>query len=299
MSYLVSNEKSQHLWAPYVTNVGGGYVGVGADQSYSFIAAARSEWAWLFDYDPSVVRVHRILAVLVAASPDPASLLAALERPARRRTRALLRDAVTDPDERAAILELFDHARALFASRYGEEAAPSAVAPSFGWLRVPEHYTYVRTLLAQGRIQVVTGNMLEARVLPAIAASARALGVTVRVYYPSNAEEQWTLTPIYRRNVGLLPFDERSVVLRTLYSKRWRGDPTSYWQYVVQGGLDAQRRMRLSGYTRVAELMDERLPTPVPRLSVVRLPGLPEGPGAGARREVTAGQTTAAVRSLP
>jgi hypothetical protein len=274
-------------------------VGVGADQSYSFVAAARSEWVWLFDYDPAVVRVHRILAVLVAASPDPASLLAALERPARRRTRALLRDAVADPDERAAVLEVFDNARGLLERRYGEEAAPSAVAPGFGWLRVPAHYAYVRALLAQGRIQVVPGNMLNDRVLPAIAASARALGVTVRVYYPSNAEEQWTLTPTYRRNVGLLPFDERSVVLRTLYARRWRNDPSSYWQYVVHGGLDAQRRMALAGYTRVGELMDERSPTPVLRLSVIRLPGRSDSEGPRAAREAAAATTTTSVQAPP
>ena len=38
-----------------------------------------------------------------------------------------------------------------------------------------------------------------------------ALGVSVRVYYPSNAEEMWKFTPQYRTNVTSMPFDEQSV----------------------------------------------------------------------------------------
>jgi len=41
-SYVTTNEPSQYVWAPFVKNLGGGYVGVGADQAYGLIALARS-----------------------------------------------------------------------------------------------------------------------------------------------------------------------------------------------------------------------------------------------------------------
>ena len=48
-----------------IRNVGGGYTGLGSDQNYSLIAAARSRWAWLFDYVPHVVRLHRLVMEVI------------------------------------------------------------------------------------------------------------------------------------------------------------------------------------------------------------------------------------------
>jgi hypothetical protein len=277
MSYIKTNEVLQQVWLPYLQNLGGGYVGLGADQSYSFIAAAKSEWAWLFDYDPTVVRMHGIIRTLVLQSETPEAFVAHFAPKAAKPTRALLKEAFTkDAEEAEAIDELYRNVRQRLWNHYAASASPRPAMRGFGWLRTPENYRYVRLMMQQGRVQSLKGNMLTDQALPSIAKSARALGVAVRIYYPSNAEEQWLLTPQYRHNVIGLPFDERTVVLRTLIGKRWKGESESYWHYVAQSGVDTQRKMSRPGFRRVTQFMEDRLKTDVPHLSVIRLPSRTE-----------------------
>jgi hypothetical protein len=284
-SYIRTNEVLQQVWLPYIQHLGGGYVGLGADQSYSFIAAARSEWAWIFDYDPTVVRLHGIIRTLVLASDTPDAFVARFAPKAARQARALLKEAhAQDASEAEATDELYRNVRERLWNHYAASSRPRPLMGVFGWLRTAESYRYVRLMLEQGRIQSLKGNMLTDQALPSIARSARALGVAVRIYYPSNAEEQWALTPQYRQNVIGLPFDERSVVLRTLIGKRWKSESESYWHYVVQGGIDTQRKMSRADYRRVTQFMEDRLKTDLPHLSIVRLPSRTEPEPAVAAR---------------
>jgi formylglycine-generating enzyme required for sulfatase activity len=274
MTYIKSNETMQRVWLPYIQNLGGGYVGLGADQSYSFIAAARSRWAWIFDYDPAVVRLHTIIRVLVSTFPARREFAEAFAPRQLPQTRKLLREALAeDPNEQRAVDEVLRNVRHRVYWYYVNESKPRANGSTFGWLRSDESYAYIRTLLAQGRIIAIKGNMLTDKALPSVARSARALGVPVRIYYPSNAEEQWRLTPQYRANVAGFPFDERSVILRTQIGRRFRDDESdSYWHYIVHAGLDAQRRIVLPGYTSVTHFMADHLNTEEELLSVIRLP---------------------------
>ena len=68
-AYLTTNEPRGFVWQAYIANIGGAYVGIGSDQSYSYIATARSRWAWVMDYDPRVVQNHLRLRAFILASP--------------------------------------------------------------------------------------------------------------------------------------------------------------------------------------------------------------------------------------
>ena len=86
----------------------------------------------------------------------------------------------------------------------------------FGWLANDANYAYVRTLFQQDRITILKGDMLAKHTMQGIGAAARAMGVNIRVYYPSNAPECWPHTKQYKANVLALPFDAQTVVLQTL-----------------------------------------------------------------------------------
>jgi formylglycine-generating enzyme required for sulfatase activity len=260
MSYIKSNEALQYLFGDSIKNVGGGYVGLGADQSYSFIAHARSQWAWIFDYDPTVIRIHHILRAVVKRASTREDFVAAFTDKRAKATRAAIEEewASLPEDERAAIISVFDSARRSLWAEYTRELRPARWTEGFGWLQNDENYRYVRLLFEQGRITAIKGNMLTDKALPSIASAARSLGVPIRVYYPSNAEEQWKqLPPQYRQNVRQLPFDERSVILRTLITKKFHKSG-SRWHYVIHGGLHAQERLALPGYENVWTFMEER-----------------------------------------
>ncbi|MFY0522021.1 SUMF1/EgtB/PvdO family nonheme iron enzyme [Archangium gephyra] len=260
MSYIKSNEALQYLFGDAIKNVGGGYVGLGADQGYSYIAHARSQWAWLFDYDPTVVRLHHVLRAVVKRAPTRVDFVAAFTDKRVAATRAAIEEewASLPKEERAAIRGVFERARRQLWSNYARQLLPARWAGGFGWLQTDENYRYVRLMFEQGRIITLKGNMLTDKALPSIARAARAVGVPIRVYYPSNAEEQWKqLPPQYRENVRQLPFDERSVILRTLITHKFHKSE-SYWHYIIHGGLHAQAHLALPGYANVWSFMEDR-----------------------------------------
>jgi hypothetical protein len=267
MSYLTSNEGLQSVWLPWIENLGGGFVGVGADQTYSLIAAARSRWAWLFDYDPQVVHLHRVVQTLVAEHDRADDFVASFARRHAPLTRERLKARLAGDPDVDAIVDLFDAARARLFTHY--TARRYAESP-LGWLNDDGRYRYIRLLVVQGRIQSIKGNMLTDKALPAIAASARAVGVPVRVYYPSNAEEMWRFTPQYRANVAGFPFDDQSIVLRTLFNKKgpW-DDQHRYWHYVVHRGLAAQQTIADASCPSTRAMMRDRRRTAEPILSAI------------------------------
>jgi hypothetical protein len=279
MTYIKSNEAFQHTWTPYVKNLGGAYVGLGADQSYSFISLARSRWAWIFDYDPTVARIHHLIRAIVLRAETPVEFVDAFKKRNIKTTRAWIRESLAgDSEELAAVDETYRALRRRLYSHYYADMQMKSYAKGFGWLRYPKNYRYIRLMFRQGRIHAIMGNMLTAETLPRIAAAARALGVPIRIYYPSNAEEQWRLTHQYRENVIGLPFDKRSIVLRTLISEDFRRDDqsASYWHYIVHWGIDAQRKMRLKGYTNVNQFTADKIDTPLELLSLIRMPAYTE-----------------------
>jgi len=271
-SYITSNEHEQHRWLPYIQNLGGGYVGVGSDQSYSFIAAARSQWAWLFDYDPVVVRVHHLLRLVILEHETPAELVAQLAPSRRRSLRELV--AKRAPTEQRTELDrtalaVGDALHAIYKKRL--DAPPKAAG--FDWLLHPEQYRYIRRLYQQGRIQALKGNLLTDVTMPSIGASARALGVPIRILYTSNADDQWQLPRQFQRNVLALPFDDQTVALRTIYPKHQRHTGTLPWEYVVQAGLDLQEKFRRPGWTWAWWLHQQGKVAPDGRVFTVGLAG--------------------------
>jgi len=55
MSYIKTNEVLQHVWLPYIANLGGGYIGLAPIRVFLH-RRGEERMGWLFDYDPTVVR---------------------------------------------------------------------------------------------------------------------------------------------------------------------------------------------------------------------------------------------------
>ncbi len=276
MSYIKSNEGLRRLFSPYIENLGGGYVGIGSDQGYDFISEARSEWAWLFDYDPEVVRVHQVLRAVILNARDPESFLDAFLPENIGRTKRWVRRSLRDrPKEIQPTLATLARNRELLHEHYLDSSEVRPAFGSFGWLANPGHYRYIRQMYRQGRIQIRKGNLLTDVVMPEIASSARALGVPIRIFYASNADDQWDLTERYRQNQIGLPIDERSVVLRTILGRHLDGfgDEWAKWVFVVHGAEHLHRTLQRNHTRLTADLMVEALPTHNERLYTIGLPG--------------------------
>jgi len=247
-SYLTTNEPDLQLWEPYVRNIGGAYVGIGADQNYSLIAAAKSRFAWVFDYDPLVVRLHQVLRAVILASPSAKDFVEAFAPGNYQKTREAI-SASTPAADKDSALRLLQNARELLYADYGKRIK-NATEPrkSYDWLSNPESYRYVRLLYQQGRILPLKGNLLTDKIMPSIGRAARALDVPIRIFYTSNADDQWKMTPQFKANVLGFNFDERAVWLRTVYPRDKQRTKVLPWDYVVHSGLDAQRKIKHDGW---------------------------------------------------
>ncbi|MCX4246956.1 LIC_10091 family protein [Paraliomyxa miuraensis] len=272
-SYLQTNEPRGFVFAGYIRNLGGAYVGIGSDQNYSYIAAARAQWAWVMDYDPRVVHNHLRLRAFILASPTADDFVALFSEAGQHEALAILDEALGEHPQFNAIRWGYRATRSELHGYFQAQRARSRTHPEFGWLRNDENYRYIRTLYEQGRLAPKAGDLLLDGSMQAMGAAARELRVPVRIYYTSNAPTAWggEVTPAYRRNVLSLPFDRLSVVLQTTDGGGSLRQKTK-WHHNVQWGRLLHERLQLPGYDDVWTLIEGRIPGDDDALTVLGLP---------------------------
>ena len=271
--YLESNEPRAWLWQPYLANIGGAYLGVGSDQNYTFIAIARSQWAWVMDYDPRVVDHHKRLRAFVLEAETADDFIALWSAANAKRAIEVIErwhgDAAEVPKLRRGYWATHQRMHAYYREQQGAERGRPK---GYGWLVDPEQYAYVRKLFQQGRLAPIKGDLLGNRSIRTVGEAAVALGVPMRVFYTSNAPSSWggAVTAPYRDNLLGLPFDAHSIVLQTTGKGGFR--QTGHWHHNVQWGRHLHDRLAKPGYDFVMKMLFERIPTDHGDLTVVGLP---------------------------
>jgi hypothetical protein len=214
--YLTSNEGGLHAFEPHIRGKGGAYLGVGTDQAYLMLGWARSEFAWLVDYDPMVADLHGVYRALLLEAETPEDFLALWSKERRSDAHAAI-DLHAPSDARARLRTLFRQQRARVAKRLAETMATMATAKVPCWLDDAAQYDHVRDLVRSGRTRAMVVDLAGNRGLRGIGKAARAAGLELRVVYLSNAEEYWRLYPkAFRSNLVDLPMPDGALVLRTL-----------------------------------------------------------------------------------
>lgn len=261
-SYVTPNEPLRYIWAPYFNNIGGGYAGVGSDQNYDFISVAKSTWAWLYDYDPNVYRLHKILKPMILKAESPDEFLALFEDGNIGTTTDLIANYYKDESsiDQNKLIRFFTGYRHKLRTHYHRSKIGIKEMPSFGWLANPDNYAYIRTMHQQNRIIPVAGDMLASNGLRSIGDAAKKMNIPIRIFYTSNAPTAWggAITNAYKLNVTNFPFDRKSVVLTTFNSGGF--NQTGYWHHNIANGLLMQERIG-SGYYINQHLSWDRLPT--------------------------------------
>lgn len=243
--YLAGNERTLHAYYPVIKDVGGGYVGVGTDQAYLFMSWARPEIAWLVDYDPAVVEVHELYRLFFEAAATPEEFVALWDKPKREEALAILAAAHDERRFKTLRRWYLGYKGWIFRRLQGvTRTMEKAEIPSY--LTDQEHYDFVKQMLAQRRVRPMVVNLLERKGLEGIAEASKQLGVPIRLFYLSNAEEYWPRYPrSYRDTMAALPFHESALVLRTLLiwqvntDYRYNVQPAqNYVQWLAQPYID-------------------------------------------------------------
>lgn len=219
--YPASNERRIDLFEPKIRDLRGGYVGVGTDQNLTFIAWAKSDYAYLMDFDPVVVMVNKIHFHFIELSPTFAEYKALWDRRSQAQSLEIVkRRFANTPD--APLIDI-----AWKTAHRGGTDVPDRLndleymEKKFGlktFTNDPAQYNYIRTMIQKGRIMAVGGDLTGTKTLQSIAAAARRIGLPIRVLYMSNAEEYFRYPDTFRNNIISLPVDASSMVVRTATS---------------------------------------------------------------------------------
>jgi formylglycine-generating enzyme required for sulfatase activity len=237
--YVHSNEQHHELYFPYITAIGGGYVGVASDQNYTLAAHARSEWIWLMDYDIVVVRMHKVVRAFVLEAQDALIYRSLWTKERKDEALQILASAYADDPDLDEIVKVFKKYRGMTEGYNTRVTSRAEKGKCAFWLTDAGSYEWIRELHRAGRIRALRGNLLEAVTLRGIGEAAEKLGTKIRAVYLSDAESFFPYKQNFRDNLASLPMDEKSVVLRTVSGEVFGVEAADYqWHYNLQSGLD-------------------------------------------------------------
>lgn len=215
--YYTGNEDHLHLYRDIVTDLGGAYAGVGADQAYLFIGWQKPEVAWLTDYDTAVQATHLVHQALILAAKSPTEYVD-LWNPDNLTSAIQIVERTYPSDPKLSyytkkiLSDVGDHIHGRL--RRVRRVFEEQTIPSF--LSDQAMFDFVRGLIAQGRVHTVLCNLIEQHCFQSIAKASEDLKIPLRVLYLSNAEQYLEYDANFRANMRAQRFDDRSVVLRTL-----------------------------------------------------------------------------------
>lgn len=243
--YVQSNEQRHDLFFPYIDGIGGCAIGVGSDQTFTVAAKARSTVLFMMDIDRRVVDLHLMHRVFILEAETPEENWAFWEAGNAEHAAALLEEKLPAYGLDAATIRrtlrgyaayretVYRHLRRVIRRERDGQAVT--------WLSNPQMYAHIRALYQTGRVRIMQGNLAGEHSMRTAARACENLGETMRVLYMSNAEEYFTYTPDFVANIEAQPIDDRSVVLRTIYSKKW--EHADLWAYQVHLLTDFTRRL--------------------------------------------------------
>jgi hypothetical protein len=252
--YLASDEWNPHMFYEAIKGSGGGYMGVGTDQAYLFGSWARSELIWAIDYDPMVIDLHKVYEDFFAETETPEEFVALWTKEGKGDALKLLYRRHPDADERKPLRVAYLRGRIRVNRRLALLRRKLNEANISSYLDDQDLYDYVREMFKQGRVRAMLTDLTGEDGMRGIADASRQLGVPIRVIYLSNAEQYWKYSDQYRANIGRFEFDDTTLVLRTISSRKANGD----YRYNVHVAKDYQEQLQDPNIRQVYQFVDLR-----------------------------------------
>lgn len=216
--YPASNERRIDLFRPHIANLKGGYVGVGTDQNLTFVAWARSDFAWLIDFDYVSVDVNRIHLFFISQAPTFAEFRKLWDKKNRKSSFALLEKRFGSEPDFYRIRNAFKVAHRGWNDVPERLKELDYMVRKFGldtFVNNPGDYAYIRQMVLENRIQALPGDLKGTTTIIGIGDAARRMQMPIRVVYTSNAEEYMRFPEQMRNNLLGLPADEKGLIIRT------------------------------------------------------------------------------------
>lgn len=235
--FLTGDEANLHVYEPYLRGIKGAFVGVGTDQCYLLAGWMRADLALLTDYDPLVQGMHRLYLAFLSAAATPEAF-ELLWRNAAAGAAALAAHHGQHAHHQAT-LRLYTQQRYRVIKRLTMLKRELKASRVKGFVNDQADYTWVRSMATGRRIRPMLANLLDTRAFQGVGAALTQVGLPVRALYLSNAESYWAYPTAFRANMRVLPFDERSWILRTSSNRGVTGD----YRYFLQSPVHFLQRL--------------------------------------------------------
>ena len=279
--YPASNERRIDLFMSRIQDLGGGYIGVGTDQNFSFIAKAKSECAFLMDFDSEIVKVNQVHLFFWNLSKNYLEFKAFWD-PKNKKTSQLL----IQQQGGTLVNELLDgfklgHTSNWVFNRLNELDYMHQKFGLVTFAHSEAEFQHIKKLIEKKRIRAVVGNLLGDKTMDNISFALKQIKCPVRILYTSNAEEYFSFPPAFRKNILNLYTDEKGVLLRTITSgtkNKWgypEGEkfPDAYpFHYNIQSLKNLKEWMRLKSNLSIYDIMNGRTPVTKGLSEIDKLP---------------------------
>lgn len=219
--YPTSNERRIDFFMKHIDGIRGCYIGVGTDQNLSFIAKAKSEYAWLMDFDPVIVRVNKIHIYFLQLAPDYAEFKRLWLRKNKKESFELVKTKFEKEPDFEIIKQAWETAHQNYSGVTERLNEVEYMNKAFGLITFSnnaEEYKYLHTMALDGRLQALNGDLMGTKSLKSIGAAANRMKCPIRILYMSNAEEYFRYPENFRSSIQTLPSDPKSLVIRTMTS---------------------------------------------------------------------------------
>lgn len=246
LHYVHTNELYHDVYRKYLENRGGGYIGVGSDQNLTLIAWARSDFAWLMDYDPVVVWVNLINRALILHAKTRHEFIALWETKNWPKAQGIVSQEYSKHPDLTSIEMTHKQFAARLQFHYLKRVQrwrKTWVPVDYSWLHSDKDYGFIRQMFQANRIRVMKGDLLLEKSLTGVGQISHQTQVPIRVVYLSNAEQFWPYPEQFRKNFRGLFMDKQSIILRTIFTTAYGAPLDRSWIYVVQSGQHFQEQL--------------------------------------------------------
>lgn len=265
--YPASNERRIDLFMPKIQNLGGGYIGVGTDQNFSFIAKAKSECAFLMDFDEEIVKVNQLHMFFWENSRNYSDFKNFWNPKNKKLTEEFIKEIGFSKSK-----IYLDAYKLGLSSNWvpGRLEELEFMHKKFGLVTFShsdEEFQYIKQLIEKKRILALVGNLLGDKTMNQISQTAKSLNCPIRILYTSNAEEYFSFPESFRSNIKNLFIDDKSLVLRTITAGTKYGwgypegekFPDNYpFHYNIQKIQNLQAWMSLNRPLKISDIMKGR-----------------------------------------
>lgn len=268
--YPTSNERRIDFFMKPIQNLGGCYIGVGTDQNLSFIAKAKSEFSWLMDFDPIIVKVNLIHFLFFTKSNNFQEFKNLWAKKNKNKSFEFVQEKFGKDKDFNLILKAWEVSHRDFSGVEDRLNELNFMNKKFGLISFSNddsEFQFLKKKISEEKIVAINGDLTGNKSLKNISLVANKLNCKVRILYLSNAEEYFRYPENMRENFVSLPSDEKGLVIRTMTSgtKQYFGYPdgekfeSSFpLHYNIQPILNLQEWMKFKSYISTVDMLKKK-----------------------------------------